>query len=200
MTVEVKYKYREEWLTELGEMINPLFSPWVLRPYRLTCGWPSSGGLSPKKRTVGQCHGSRGVDNSDTFEIFISPLLDDSLEVGGTVCHEIAHVAAGLKARHGEYFQRVCRYVGITKGKPTSAMPGSKLNDKLSKYVEQLGPYPHVKIQPQMKLKENNRPKMLKLECSCGCKVNMSEKWFIQSGCPTCGCGKPFIKSEMEES
>lgn len=172
---------REQWLTELALQVQPLFATFKIDPYRVSCGWPSSKG-------VGECT-AKEASKGRVYEIFISPLLDKPLEVAGTLCHELAHVAAGVRAQHGKEFTRVCRHVGLTKGKPTHVMPGSHLNDRLSKIIEIQGDYPHQRIQPVLR-KVEVRSTTARLLCTqCGCRLSMSLKWLESAGLPTCGCG-----------
>lgn len=191
---------REQWLTEVSKAVEPLFTAhFKLPPYRVTCGWPCKGALARKAPRVGECHGiesSRG----GVFEIFISPMLAEPLEVAGTVCHELAHVAAGVKAAHGKYFKAVCRHVGITKGRPTSAMPDERLNDKLRKIIEVQGEYPHKALVPVMTkiVKASSTVVLICKECEC--KVSMGRKWFDEVGPPVCACGGEFAgKGGAEE-
>lgn len=178
---------REGWLTELSSRIQDVFKGFNLAPYRLTCGWPCRNGLGRRTRTVGECHYAQpGKYN----EIFISPLLSDSLEVAGTALHEMAHVAAGPGSRHGPKYVRVARHVGLTKGKPANAMPGDLLNDKLRRVIESLGPYPHKGMFPVVEKVEKKASAVTPLQCkACGCTVTISFKWLGASGAPTCGCG-----------
>lgn len=182
---------REAWLTELAKLSEPIFSGFKLAPYRVTCGWPVSGGVAMKKRTLGQCFCST-VSKGKVHEIFISPLLDDPAEVSGTLLHEMGHVAAGIPAGHGSRFVKVCRHVGLTKGKPTQAMPGETLAERLSKLYAPLGQYPHTAITPVLKMKKVS-PKPVRMECVCGCKVSMTAKDAGEFPLPTCGCGEPFV-------
>lgn len=133
---------REGWLTELAKTIEPLFQGFKFAPYRVTCGWPHKEAVS-RKRRIGECHYPvRSLKEGGVHEIFISPLLDKALDVAGTLTHEMAHVLAGHKAGHGKGFVTVCRQVGLTKGKPTSAVPGAELTDKLASRIKRLGSYP----------------------------------------------------------
>ncbi len=183
---------REHWLTELSRAVAPVYAGFRLSEFRVTCGWPASGGLSTKRRRVGECHGAQS-SKGGLFELFISPVLDDSLQVAGTVCHELAHVAAGVEAQHKGQFVRVCRAVGLTKGKPTSVMPGAELDEKLRRIIERLGAYPHQALQPVGKLVQS-KPGPVILVCGdCGCKVQISLKWLEEAGPPSsCGCGGGF--------
>lgn len=181
---------REAWLTELARMIEPSFAGMRVKPYRVTCGWPCKNPLGMKSRAVGECHCQKS-SKTGHYELFISPLLDSPLEVGGVLSHELAHVVAGVEAKHGKEFVRVCRHAGITKGKPREVMPGPDLNERLEKIIMKLGAYPHSAIVP--KTKERKPPNGVTLCCGeCGCTVRMSLKWLESAGAPLCGCGGTF--------
>jgi hypothetical protein len=178
-------------------MVRPIFSAYRLKPFRLTCGWPVTKGLSRKQRRIGECHFPKAVNGF--HDIFISPLLDDSVDVAGVVCHELAHVAAGFDAGHGPKFVKVCKHVGLTKNKPISADPGEHLKARLVKIVGQLGPYPHTKIVP---LTKPVKPKKeITVQCpDCGCKVRISVKWLAAAGSPVCGsCDTPMVSGGGED-
>lgn len=189
--------YREQWLTELAKKSEKFFVNMKLPPYRLTCGWPLGGALSTKRRVLGQCFDSI-VSVGGLHELFITPLLSDPLEVAGVVMHEMAHVAAGVKAGHKGRFIKIIQQVGITKNKPTQALPGDRLNEWLQKILDRLGPYPHTAMKPVTKDKTKDA-KALTLECgSCDAKVRMSTKWLESAGAPTCGCGTLFVPKDLK--
>lgn len=178
---------REFWLTEMARMLQPLFKGFTLRPYKVTCGWPLTGAIGQRKRTLGVCFGE-GWSTDRFHEIFISPLIADPVEVAGTVCHELAHVAAGIDAKHGPVYKRVARHVGLTRGKATQAMPGLRLTDKIKKLIEVAGPYPHSAMKPVLKAAKPSTS--VSVRCGeCGCVAVLSAKWIATSGPPTCGCG-----------
>lgn len=186
---------RESWLTEISLQVRPLFKGFRMPVYRLTCGWPSRNAVGGGSIRLGECHGPKD-DKTGIYDIFVSPLLDDSLEVAGTVMHEMAHVVAGIPAGHKGLFVTLCKHVGLTKGKPTVAMPGVLLNEKLQRIIEIQGKYPHTKI--QLVAKQVKPSSNIALVCTeCGCKFSIASKWIEQSGMPTCGCGSPM--SEKEE-
>ena len=178
---------RESWLMEVAKRAEPFFNGLKLHPYKLTCSWPSRNATSNRARRLGECHGP-DQSKAGLFEIFISPLLDDPLEVAGTAMHELAHVAAGIKAGHGKEFIKVCRHVGLTKGRPTSIMPGEHLNEALTKIIEVQGAYPHQGIKA-VERKVATRFSGVTLVCACGCTLRIGMKWLEQAGVPTCGCG-----------
>lgn len=179
---------REGWLTEVAAQVAPLFRGFVLDPFRLTCGWPSRLALGTRVRRLGECHGAAS-STGGLHEIFISPLLDKPLEVAGTVCHEVAHVAAGIKAGHKGLYLKVIRQVGLTKNKPTQAMPGPLLEERLLKVVEKLGPYPHQAMSPKLKEVVKDRKDFSVVCPECECLVRMTGKWIDRVGFPTCACG-----------
>lgn len=181
---------REAWLTELSTQCVPFFKGFRVHPFRITCGWPCQNAVSGKNRRIGECHGAKSSGDG-RFEIFVSPILDKPIEVAGVVCHELAHVAAGIEAAHGKGFVRVCRHVGLTRGKPRSVSPGPALTDKLTRIVESLGAYPHSALRPVPKI-TTREPSVSSLECECGCKITMGKKSIDEYGLPTCACGSRF--------
>ena len=186
---------RETWLTELSRLIEPVFKGFTIHPYRLTCGWPVQGGLSVKRRVIGECH-ARESSKGGIHEIFISPTIADSIEVAGTVCHEMTHVAAGIDQGHKGKFLKVRKHIGLTKGGPRYAMPGPQLEDTLRGIVEKLGVYPHTPLTGRTKPVKPSTD--VTLMCVCGCRVRMTLKWFTTAGIPRCGCGENFLTPEDE--
>jgi len=192
-------KNRESWLTETGLLLEPIFTrDFRIKPYRITCGWPATHAMAVRGRRVGECHGPKSSAGG-MHEIFISPTIHQPLEVAGTICHEMTHVVAGLEAGHKGEFIRVARHIGLTRNKPTSAAPGSALEEKIRKLIEPLGDYPHYAMTPVMKTKKK-QIKSITLTCiACACKIRISIEDLAQSGPPTCGCGQPFNIQEDEE-
>lgn len=188
---------REGWLTELAKQVEPIFRGFTLPKYRLTCGWPCKGALASKGTRVGECHAIES-SKGGLHEIFISPLVAEPLEVSGIVCHELAHVAAGIKAKHGKGFVRVCRHVGLIKGPPTSVMPGQRLNDRLKGIIDKLGLYPHSVLSP-VTIKKEVKVSSVKLVCVCGCWVRMPPKMLEEIGPPVCACGSEFGPEEKDD-
>lgn len=183
---------REAWLTELAYLMEPLFRGYALAPYRVTCGWPSRNGTGLRKRTLGECH-PRGASPDGIHEIFITPTLgkEDAIEVGGILCHEMAHVAAGTKAAHGKEFVRVCSHVGLTRGKPTQAMPGEGLEDHIADLIDTMGTkYPHVGMTLPSRKSTPREPGFSKMVCVCGGAVRVGRKWVEEGGVLVCACGQ----------
>lgn len=184
---------REQWLTDLSAECVPFFKGFQLKPFRVTMGWPIEGGRPGKRQRVGECHALES-STGGFQELFISPVLEKPLEVAGVVCHELAHVAAGMKAKHGTGFVRVCKHVGLTTGKPTAVMPGEKLNESLQRIVDKLGEYPHKKMKLAMEAVKPGSGVVL--VCECGFRCSTSQKWITEVGVPTCACGNDLKERE----
>lgn len=143
---EVEPVNREAWLTELANAIErDIFENVVVPAYRISCGWPSRRAVGHKRR-LGECH-SVMASKANVYEIFISPVLDNPITIAGVICHEMTHIVAGIWDGHGKHFRRICRYIGLDRGKPCSRMPGVELQSRLEQLVEevesQVGSYPH---------------------------------------------------------
>ena len=66
---------REAWLTEVASRIVPLFRGVEVKPFRVTCGWPSVNGLGGRSRRIGECwYGKESADG--VHNIFVSPVID----------------------------------------------------------------------------------------------------------------------------
>lgn len=183
---------RESWLSAVAAEGAKLFTGYSLAPYRVTCGWPSTKAMSRRSRRIGECH-PPSLSGDAVHEIFISPLLDDPVDVAGTLMHELAHVAAGLKAGHGPGYVTVARHVGLTNGKPAHVGPGPALEKQLQEIIRGIGAYPHkAMLLPPLRRKRGRST--ASLECAkCGCRVTIALKWLTSVGAPKCGCGGAML-------
>lgn len=172
---------RELWLHMLTDLLSEHYARKGHRlpeKIRFSCGWTSS------RRYAGQCWSAKASADG-TYEIFISPVYDDSLAVAGILTHELIHVAVGVDKKHGRIFRQCCRDVGL-EGNPVSARPGQSLESMLMDFVTQLGSYPHAELSPSERKKDTTR--MIKLVChGCGYTVRTTQKW-IDTCLPLCGC------------
>lgn len=188
-----KHATREEWLTAAAAAIRPIFDEAEIAPYpklRFSCGFPKARG---GKRFIGQCF-SATVSKDKTFEVFVSPELDDPYEVIDTLTHELVHAVDHCKNGHRAPFTAICRAIGLTKGKPKQAGADADLEKQLRKILRTLGAYPHAKITRRKVVKQGTR--MLKIACpKCGYTVRTTRKW-IDHGLPTCPCGKKMRRAD----
>jgi len=190
---------REAWLLGLAEAWRPtLAGIGPIPDIRITCGFPSKGGLARKRLVVGQCW-SPTYSAAGRTEIFVSPLIDDTFQVAHIVLHELLHAVVGCVHGHRGPFKRAATSVGFV-GKPTSTVPGEALASYVRcRLLPDLGPYPHARIEhPQIKVslpefpeKEDAglRTRLIKAVCDdCGYVTRTTRKWLVHRGPPLCPC------------
>jgi len=143
---------------------------------RVSCSLPSRRAFGKRKRTIGQCY-PRSCSSAKVNEVFVSPTIDESIQVLATLVHELCHAIDDCKSGHGKDFVKIARAVGL-EGKPTqcTAVEGTPLYDLLANYVKRWGEYPHSKIDVTKQTKKQTT-RMIKIECECcGFKVRASRK------------------------
>lgn len=187
---------REEWLTRMTEMLRPLFAEIghpLPKKIRLTCGFPSRGGLGVKKRTVGECWYPEASDDQ-TVEVSVSPMEDNEDNVCDILAHELCHAAGGRK--HGKKFKAIADAIGLLPPYPTTTA-SPELTVKLRKLHKQVGAYPHAKL-TYTKNKKPDVCRLVKVVCpspDCGYTIRTTRKW-IEVGLPTCCCGEEMVLPE----
>lgn len=193
---------REAWLDAAVAKLRPVFlgHGYEIPDLRVSVGWPSSGGLATKKKTIGQCwFGTMAADGKP--QLFISPLLDAVTEPQGvlaTLVHEVCHVAAGVDAKHGPRFVKVMKKLGL-EGKPTATTAGADMIVRFEAMLIELGPFPHSKIVP-VKLPKTQTTRMRKAQCDCGYLVRLTQRW-ANVGLPACPLmGHGLLKLELLEN
>jgi len=184
---------REDWLNAAVLALRPIFAD---RGYpladkiRVSCGWP--GGRN-KARAIGQCWTSESSADG-TFELFLSPVLDDAHRVLDVLVHELCHVAVGIAAGHRALFAKCARALHL-KGpwKATSAGEGfgEHVGDPVLAFIGCA--YPHAALSSSA---ANTGPKkqgtrMIKAECpDCGYTCRTTAKWLQSHGAPLCPCNQ----------
>jgi len=147
------------------------------------------------KPILGECW-SFECSEGQVTEIFMSPRYSDALLVAGTLVHELIHAAIGVDKKHGVEFRKAMKLVGL-KGKPTATEADDQLREHLKALIEKIGPYPHSRLTPKMKLKKEGT-RLKKVACEkCGYTVRVTAKW-IEVGLPVCPCGTEMCESESE--
>lgn len=182
---------REAWLEAAVAITKPLFETagYKVPKVRVTCGWPSSGGLGVKRKTIGQCWDT-DASSDKVHQIFISPWLiapADEYGVLPTLIHEIVHAVVGIKEKHNKVFGKCARAVGL-EGKLTATFGSEELLKKCNAFVKRLGEYPHAKLDPRKSPVKKQGTRLIKCECSkCGYVVRTTRKWLDEVGPPRCG-------------
>jgi hypothetical protein len=176
---------REDWLSAAVSELRPIFDA-VGKPLpanvRVTCGFPSN---AKRSGAIGECWADT-ASADQTFEVLISPVLDDPLRVFDVLVHELCHATAGAM-NHGVNFQRVACAMHLeatpVKGwKATARGPEFLLT--FGSIIDSLGAYPHAAL--TMSNRKVQTTRMLKAVCpSCGYTVRLTQKW-ADLGLPSC--------------
>lgn len=187
---------REAWLAAAAERMAPWFAglrvplPGQLR---MACGWPH-GRRSASGRVVGECWSPKASRDSTT-EVFVSPLVDDSIQVLGILTHELVHAAVGVEAGHQAPFRRIALELGL-EGPMRATTVGPQLRPRLESMLLDLGAYPHAALTAAASGRRPDTTRLLKVLCpSCGYLIRTTAKW-IDRGLPTCCCGTPMVRPD----
>jgi hypothetical protein len=154
---------REEWLYNATTALRQHFA---LAGYtipdnvRATCGFPSRKGTGNRK-ALGQCWADTASDGK-VFEIFISPVVSDALNVADILAHELAHATAGLDCGHKGKFAKVARAIGL-EGKLTATIAGDAFKQWFA--AQAFGPYPHEALNANGNAAPKQATRLVKAEC-----------------------------------
>jgi hypothetical protein len=150
---------------------------------RVTCGFPSN---AKRSGAIGECWADTASADK-TFEVLISPVLDDPTKVFEVLVHELCHATAGAM-NHGVNFQRVGNLMHLA---PSPTKAGWKATGQAATFastygeiIKSLDAYPHAAL--SMTTKKTQGTRMLKAVCpSCGYTVRLTSKWAAL-GLPSC--------------
>lgn len=184
---------REAWLILAAEAMGP----WLtevddveLVPLRVSVGWP--GGRAAKT-TVGQCWPTTSAADG-VAQIFMSPVRgeESTVDVLGTLLHEMIHAVDDCESGHRKEFIRIARALGFEAKWTSSGNRTDELTERLTGLAERLGPFPSAAIlggrAADTPKAQTNR--QLKVECADGngYKVRLTQKWLDEFGAPFCPC------------
>ena len=186
---------RELWLFEAAQFIqDDIIAPHMAEdweapfPFRVSVGFPPRTRANTK--TIAVCVVAEASADRHN-EIFVSPTLDDSIEILAAMTHVMIHQADNHQSGHKNQFARLARLVGL-EGKLTATTAGADLISKLKKIIKTLGcEIPHAKLDMTLaKAKQSTR--MLKVECQdkeCGFNYRASATQIAKIQiweCPAC--------------
>jgi hypothetical protein len=183
---------REQWLNAAAELLgDKVFQPVgfdIPSDVKVSCGWPSSGGVGSRQATIGQCF-NRASSSNGVNEIFISPKLSDATKVLDVLAHELIHAIDDCKNGHKGAFRTMAKAIGL-EGKMTATIASPELLERLNAISEFLGEYPHGELSANGK-KQGTR--MKKISCnSCDFAFRASQKQIdsidFEKGCLSIGC------------
>jgi hypothetical protein len=187
-TLALEYvQTREQWLERAATMIRDSLIPQLAgHRCRVSCGWPHKAAVARTARRVGECWYPEHSTDRQSHNLFISPALQDPIEVLETLAHELIHVASGPNVGHKGAFVKIAKSIGF-KAPWTTTPATPELTARLNGLVVNLGPYPHAAIDKRGRKKQGTR--LLKVICgACGYTIRTTQQW-IDTGLPTCACG-----------
>lgn len=187
---------REEWLHDLASRVAPTLGINV-PTIRLSVGFPGGRSRGGRGKRIGECwDASASADGSNA--IFVSPTIADAATAAHVLVHEMIHAAVGVKCGHRGAFRTMALRVGLT-GKMTATTPNPELADKLAEIVDEIGPYPHAVLNPDLSGRKKQGTRMLKVACdACGYTVRTTAKW-LAIGTPVCPCGQKMSAEDSPE-
>ena len=182
-------KSREEWLNvvlhkHVAKLLKTKAGAVLPADAKVSVGFP--GGGSARKR-IGECwprvRSSIGVN-----EIFINPSLKEPTQMIDVLVHEAIHAVDDCKSGHKAPFRRMALAVGL-EGKMKSTHAGAELQKWIAGVLAAMPKIDYGHLDLSGRKKQSTR--MIKLECGgCGYVVRTTQKWLMQVGTPTCGCGR----------
>lgn len=179
---------REAWLRAATVHLRPIVDKAgaLVPEVQVSCGWPARGALARSKRRVGECwHGSANKDGQS--HVFVSPCLDNAVEVVGCLLHELIHASLPLKVKHGRAFAKLALACGL-EGKPTATTVGSVLAKRINaEILPALGPYPHQAIDASNRPKQKTRMLLWVCQCEPPVKVRAAARSRFNATCNECG-------------
>tara|TARA_R110002020_G_scaffold270096_1_gene485428 strand:- start:306 stop:911 length:606 start_codon:yes stop_codon:yes gene_type:complete len=182
---------REAWLARLTDRLRPYFAKHgytIPEKVRVSCGWPSRGGLAPQRRVGGQCwYADSSSDN--TAEIFISPTIDDKMDVAHILAHELVHATLGPGFGHGPTFRKCATAIGL-EGPMRSTVAGDAFKRAVQPMLNRMGDYGHASLGSKTEVAgapKKQTARLIKVKCAtCDYTVRITRKWLDNPGPPIC--------------
>ena len=176
---------REQWLQAATDKLRPWFKDRagveIPADVKVSCSFP--GGGSANKR-IGECW-PRSRSKAKVNEVFISPRLDDQVQVVGVLAHELVHAVDDCQNGHKRAFGKIARAVDLI-GPLTATTAG----DELVAFIKALDlpPYPHQSVLMGKSGRSDRSGARVKLTC----KTLAMSWWVSKAGfqlleqCPFC--------------
>lgn len=180
---------REEWLHQgyklLAVEVFKRVNIEVPADVKISCSFPSAKGLSAKRARIGECW-AREASTAKVNEIFISPKVDNPVEVLDILAHELIHATDNCKSGHRGFFAKTAKLIGL-EGKMTATHAGEVLKEKLQAIIDKIGEYPHARIDYTRTKKQSTR--MIKVSCrECDFSYRTSQRNIDNIENHTCNC------------
>ena len=140
IAMEPVHENRAAWLqaavAEVSGYFNALGSPLAER-IQITIA-----SMGNQYRTlIGQCCDTSRSTGVKSFDIIVSPTVNDSFSALGTLIHELCHVAAGIAEGHKGQFEVLARGM-MLEGPLNSTTIGEAFRLVMEPVIRKLGEYP----------------------------------------------------------
>lgn len=183
---------REAWLLLAIDHLRPTFSA-IARQLpigtRVSVGHPLGS-----RRAIGQCFPSRAAVDG-RHQVFISPRLDDPIEVLAVLIHELVHVVDDCRSGHRGQFSSIAKALGLV-GPMTSTSASPQLEARLQRLAVRLGTYPHAALGIASGAKSKQTTRMVKVVCpDCGYLARTTRYWIDLKGAPWCPEGRQMVET-----
>lgn len=190
---------REEWLQKAITLCSAhRFKPhgFKVPQLRVSVGLPYGRGSA---KAIGQ-HWHPRASEDKIGSIFISPTINDSVEVLGTLIHEMVHGVVGNEEKHGRLFRACALAVGLT-GKMTATTAGEELAAYFKKtLIKRIGNYPHARLNINKGPVKKQTTRMIKMECpKCEYKCRASLTLIKEIGPVICPCNLESMTVELPD-
>lgn len=190
---EGDFETREAWLMTAVENFREIFTEKtgeeIPDKVRVSTGWTKRA----RKGSIGWTWIS-GAAEDKVNNVFISPEIDNSVEVLSVLLHELIHVVDDCQHGHTGAFKQMWAALGFT-GKATCSTPGEELRDHLEAMTVLMGDYPHAKMLTNAESGKGTVPKkqtarQIKFTCAENPdnKVRISRGNVAKYGAPLCQC------------
>jgi hypothetical protein len=188
---------REAWLIRAAERLAELLGAVgeEMPPIRVSVGWP--GGRGKKSNVVGQCWPTSLAEDG-VAQIFMSPVRgeDKTVDVLGTLLHEMIHAVDDCESGHRGNFARIAKAVGFVPKLTSADNRNDDLNAKLAEIAKDLDVFPHAALTSTSRRaagEKGQTTRMLKVVCPADdYTLRTTQKW-IDVGLPTCPCGTEMV-------
>lgn len=189
---------REQWLNDVGEhILYEILDP--IEPLRGDLKVNYSVGPIPGKSLetdiIGVCMPS-SMSSDLINEIYVTPMIDDSLLVATVLVHELIHAMDDCKSQHRGWFVRIAKAAGLI-APYACAKAGPELTERLNDLIKVYGPIPHSKISYAGRKRQKGRNRRVWCE-SCDFKFATSASQITRVieniGCISC----PNCANEMK--
>jgi hypothetical protein len=183
---------RESYLIQSVELVRDLFrkAGAEIPPVRVSTGFTGSR----TRKSIGSCW-KKEASKDGTFQIFVSPVIGDTIEALATLVHELCHACTGCDG-HGKNFKRLALALGLD-GKMTATHAGKGLADRLNALVvAKLGNYPHAALNTDPEKTGQKKEGTRLIKCTCeksGYTVRTTRHWLTLHGPPL----SPVTKKPM---